>query len=671
MNPGMREASMFREWFDVAPDAMIAVDAGGMIVRANPQAVQMFGHALDVLHGASIELLIPERVRAVHGRHVAEYAQSPRIRPMGSGQELVGLRRDGSEFPVEVALSPIHTPDGPLYVASIRDISESQRARLALVRARYDRMMIRVGQLMLGASSLEAVLGDVPELICDALDMAAVAFAFQGASHERMRVHAAHGLPHGLLDDVLAVLPVDAGVPSTVLDLTAQAAAQGGAWQALANTGFAEMAVVPLPGAEPAAGLLLVLSPMARGFNHDIRYALQSLAMTLASAMRRMRSEERLSHAQRLEAIGQLTGGIAHDFNNLLTVISGNLQILEEEIGDDTPWRDIIQSAMRAVGRGSDLTRKLLAFARRQQLSPQRCELDVLLGDLGAMLRRTLGDAIDLQTYCPDGLPAVFVDPGQLDAALVNLAINARDAMPRGGRLNISAGLRHELAPESTDASGVHDYVVLTVRDTGLGMSPDVLARALEPFYTTKDHGKGTGLGLSMVYGFVKQSGGHLSIDSRLGYGTCVELHLPAIRGSAAVPEPRVTTESASARNKATVLVVEDETDVRQVALRFVQSMGHVTLAAANADEALVLLNGPQGGAVDLVFSDVMLGNGMNGVELAREVHRLRPGLPVLLTSGDERSLQERGDATGFDFLRKPYRREALSAALRKLLDAR
>lgn len=659
---------MSREWFDVAPDAMIAVDARGLIVRANPQAGRLFGYPEGALQGATIETLIPERVRAAHGRHMAHYADNPRIRPMGSGQELIGLRSDGAEFPVEVALSPIRTPDGPLYMASIRDISESQRARQALVRARYDKVMARVGQLMLGASNLDAAIGNVPELVSDALDMAGVAFAFQGAPQERMRVHTAHGVSADLLDEALAMLPGEAGAPSAVFDLSTLAATEAGAWTTLGQQGFVGMAVVPLPDGRPSSGLLLVLSRSVHGFNHDMRHFLQSLAMTLASAMQRMRSEEQLSHAHRLEAVGQLTGGIAHDFNNLLTVISGNLQILEDEIGEDAAWRGIIQSAMRAVDRGSDLTRKLLAFARRQQLSPQPCEVGALLGDLGAMLRRTLGDAIDLQISCPEGLPAVFVDPGQLDAALVNLAVNARDAMPRGGRLGITANLRQEPVPEAPDGQADAVYVVLAVRDTGLGMSAEVLSRALEPFYTTKEQGKGTGLGLSMVYGFVKQSGGHLRIDSRLGYGTCVELHLPAIELDEAPVEPRRT--ATGARGNETVLVVEDEADVRKVALAFLHSLGYATLEAPNAEQALTLLAGTKGEEVDLVFTDVMLGSGMTGVELAQEVGRLRPGLPVLLTSGDERSLQD-ADAQLFDFLRKPYRREALSTALRELFDSR
>ena len=663
MTAAVLGASTFSEWFDVAPDAMIAVDAAGRIVRANPRAEDLFGFPAGALRDLPIEALIPQRARSAHRQHMAHYAASPRIRPMGSGQELVGLRHDGREFPVEVALSPIATANGPLYMASIRDISESQRARQALARARYDSAMARIGQLMLGAPNLEAAIEDVPAQVSDSLDGAAAAFAFRASPREPMRLHAAHGVSADLLDEALADAPAASsggGVATRVLDLSVINPAQAPAWAALATAGFAEAAWVPLPGDGTTEGVLLVLSRGTHGFSRDALHFLQSVAMMLASAIRRMRSEEQLSHAQRLEAIGQLTGGIAHDFNNLLTIISGNLQILEDEAGAEAAWRDTIHSALRAVDRGSELTRKLLAFARRQQLSPRACNVAGLLRELGAMMRRTLGDAIDLRMRCPADIPDVFVDPAQLDTALLNLAVNARDAMPRGGRLDIEAGMRHE------PAEGGLPFVVLSVRDTGLGMSEEVLAHALEPFFTTKEQGKGTGLGLSMVYGFVKQSGGHLTVDSRLGYGTCIELHLPALQGTHAVAER--PGEAAGARGEETILVVEDEPEVRRVALAFLRSLGYATLAAANAEEALAqLARHPD---VAMLFSDVMLGGGMTGVELAHEAGRLRPGLPVLLTSGDERSLHGDGSpASGPAFLRKPYRREALSAALRRLLD--
>jgi CheY-like chemotaxis protein len=385
--------------------------------------------------------------------------------------------------------------------------------------------------------------------------------------------------------------------------------------------------------------------------------------------MQRAKAEEQLSHAQRLEAVGQLTGGVAHDFNNLLTVISGNLQILEDELADRPSAREIISSALRAVGRGAELTRKLLAFAGRLRLAPRASEPGKLLGELGAMFRRTLGETINLEISCPPEIPEVFVDPGQLDNALVNLALNSRDAMPRGGDLIISARREHIGETEGSGELAPGDYVVFSVRDSGLGMPPDVLARAFEPFFTTKDHGKGSGLGLSMVYGFVKQSGGHLTVESQLGYGTCIDLHLPAVKlqpGETAAP-----AAGSATRGSESILVVEDEADVRDIAVTFLRSLGYAVIATADAAAALEKLSLHDD--IDMLFSDVVLGTGMTGVELAREARRRRPGLPVLLTSGYEHSATENGASKAHEFvlLQKPYRREDLSEAVRRILDRR
>jgi signal transduction histidine kinase len=506
-------------------------------------------------------------------------------------------------------------------------------------------------------------LAHTPKLVAEALAVDAVAIVFRQGQQAQAR--ATHGVPSGLLDALpwAAVMPNRRGevVPVSDSVMTMDR-------DTLAGSGFADAVVIPLIDLDEPMGALLVLPRAERRFDHDALHFLQSVANLLASAMQRAHTEEQLSHAQRLEAVGQLTGGIAHDFNNLLTVVSGNLQILEDELTDRPAAREIISSALRAVGRGAELTRKLLAFARRQRLAPRASDPERLLNELGAMLRRTLGETVSLTISCPAGTPNVFVDPGQLDNALVNLALNARDAMPRGGHLIISAG--HErIGVDEGGELAPGDYVVFTVRDTGLGMTPEVLARAFEPFFTTKEHGKGSGLGLSMVYGFVKQSGGHLVVESQLGYGTRIDLHLPAAKSPAGTEvDPGARTVP---RGNETVLVVEDEADVRQIAVAFLRSLGYTVVAASDAGSALEAL--AQHAGIDLLFSDVVLGAGMTGIELAHEARRVRPGLPVLLTSGYEHSAQENGSHSAGDFvlLQKPYRREDLSAALRRILDLR
>jgi PAS domain S-box-containing protein len=660
---------MFRELFERAPDAMIVVDPTGHIVRANPQAERLFGYTEHELLDQAIEILLPEHARNAHHAHRDSYMANPRVRPMGSGQELTGLKRSGQEFPVEIALSPINAPEGRLFLASIRDISETQRARQAIARARYDAVSAQLGQHALASPELDVALEHATNLIAEALSAEAVAIIFRQPQSPQIQVRAAFGVQPELLEGLAwtTIMPAQrrqgAAAPHTV---DGPIILEG---EALAGTGFAATLVFPLMDLGEPMGALLALTRQKRHFDRDALHFLQSSANLLASAMQRARTEEQLSHAQRLEAVGQLTGGVAHDFNNLLTVISGNLQILEDEVADRPSAREIISSALRAVGRGAELTRKLLAFAGRLRLAPRATEPGKLLGELGSMLRRTLGETINLEISCPPEIPEVFVDAGQLDNALVNLALNSRDAMPRGGDLIISA--RREQVGE-TEAGGElapGDYVVFSVRDSGLGMPPDVLARAFEPFFTTKDQGKGSGLGLSMVYGFVKQSGGHLTVESQLGYGTRFDLHLPAVKaqpGETAAP----TTRSAP-RGSESILVVEDEVDVRDIAVTFLRSLGYVVIATADAAAALEQLS--EHDDIDMLFSDVVLGTGMTGVELAHEARRRRPDLPVLLTSGYEHSALETGASKAREFvlLQKPYRREDLSAAVRRILDRR
>ena len=659
--------SIFDALFNTSPDAMIVVDGRGRIVLANVQAARLFGYSIEQLRTLDVEALVPPRFRAGHAQHRARYVAEPRVRPMGSGQELTGLRADGTQFPVEIALSPIETPDGNFYVASIRDISETQRARQALVRARYDALVARIGRLVLESSSSDDALEEIPGLIADEGGFDAVAIVLAPASNSPLEVRAARAwtplldeaLPPLLRPELLASTRDGSAVITrdSLVDADAHAASQR-----LAGAG--DFVLAPMFDRGRPMGALVAVCGNAGSIDRDRVHLLQSVAWLLASNVQRSRTEEQLAHSQRLDAVGQLTGGIAHDFNNLLTVVSGNLQLLEPELADRPAELEILASAMRAVSRGAELTRKLLAVARRQRLNPQAVDPHRLLDELIPMLSRTLGEIIRVTIEAKPGLPHVFVDPGELDAALLNLALNARDAMPRGGTLTI--GVRRQ-AVRSGDAADLAagDYVVWSVRDTGLGMAPDVLARAFEPFFTTKDTGRGSGLGLSMVYGFAKQSGGHLTAESRLGYGTRMDLYLPAVQEPRAAA-PRAAPGSSSGGGE-TILVVEDEAEVRRIAIAFLRSLGYQTLEAGDATRALALLD--EHDDIALLFSDVILGSGMDGVELARAVRERRPQLPTLLTSGYEHPALPADSPEPMRVLRKPYRREELAAAIRAALD--
>jgi PAS domain S-box-containing protein len=663
-------ASTYKALFETAPDAMVVCDAAGRIVLINPQGERLFGYSGNALAGQPIETLIPERARSRHHHHRAHYVAHPRVRPMGTGQDLTGLRADGSEFPVEIALSPIDSVDGSLFVASIRDISETQRARQALARSRYDAVIADIGQLMLRSANQDGAFDGIPLLLARELDAAAVAIVHAQPETGTVRVRAAAGmkpqleelLPELLSAEILVMLARTAD--ASVLRYRTDVESPSPGLRALAEAGYADFVAAPLFDRARPMGALIA-AHRTDTFDNDRLHLLQSVAILLASTMQRNRTEEQLAHAQRLEAIGQLTGGVAHDFNNMLTVISGNLQLLEMELEDRPANLEILGSALRAVGRGSGLTRKLLAIAGRQRLDPQPIDPRRLVNELAPMLTRTLGQTIEVEVSCPEDVAEVFVDPGELDTAILNLALNARDAMPRGGTLQLSVREQMITSGEAGVDLDPGNYVVITVQDTGIGMTPEVLARAFEPFFTTKDIGRGSGLGLSMVYGFVKQSGGHLTADSRLGYGTRIELMLPAVRGTETRAAPKPAPGSRGGVE--TVLVVEDEADVRAVAIAFLRSLGYATLDAGDAAQALELLQ--RHPEISLLFSDVVLGSGMTGNELARAAIRLRPGLPALLASGYEHSAVKDADAPKFPLLRKPYQREQLAAAIRAVLD--
>ncbi|RYH08659.1 PAS domain-containing protein [Tropicimonas sp. IMCC6043] len=379
------------------------------------------------------------------------------------------------------------------------------------------------------------------------------------------------------------------------------------------------------------------------------------------------RLESQLHQAQKMEAIGQLTGGLAHDFNNLLAVILGNAELLQEDFPDSQP---LCTAIIRASRRGAEIAQRLLTFARRQPIWPEPVDIAGLARDIHALSARTLGDTIEVRLDLPDDLWFAATDSGQAENALLNLALNARDAMPEGGRLLIACE-NVSLARREADGLGLEpgDYVRLSVRDEGAGMSEAVRARAFDPFFTTKEHGKGTGLGLSMAYGFARQSNGAIEIESSEGVGTCVNLFLPR----AAAPESTESTAAAvlgdaSAPGNSTVLVIEDEPDVRRMTCHLLRGEGYSVLEAADADSALeIVATHPE---ISLLLSDVMLPGRLLGPALAEKIRRLRPELRVVFMSGFADARSDPGSALppGAPLLRKPFRKIELTEAVARAL---
>jgi PAS domain S-box-containing protein len=385
----------------------------------------------------------------------------------------------------------------------------------------------------------------------------------------------------------------------------------------------------------------------------------------------RLKLEQKLAQAQKMEAIGQLTGGMAHDFNNILTVIIGMNELLATALAGQPALEPIVKSIDEAAARGAELTQRMLAFARKQPLQTHRIDLNEMIGRTADMLRRTLGEHIDIHTATPAGVWPALADASQVENAILNLAVNARDAMPDGGRLLIEAANVHldaEYARHNAEVTP-GDYVAVIVTDTGTGMPPDVLARAFDPYFTTKDVGRGTGLGLSMVYGFAKQSHGHLKIYSEIDHGTSVRLYLPKAAGDATADTEASAAPDVRTGGNASILLVEDNDAVRNVALTVLESLGYRVRQAADGRAALSILEAP--GEFDLLFTDLVMPNGIGGQELWRRARTLRPGLKALFTTGySEQFVNARSDADrSVPVLSKPYRRESLAKAIRDALD--
>lgn len=379
--------------------------------------------------------------------------------------------------------------------------------------------------------------------------------------------------------------------------------------------------------------------------------------------------ESRLRQAQKLEAVGQLTGGVAHDFNNLLTVILGNADLICENPGDSQQVQTLAAMIGTAAEHAEELTKRLLAFSRKQPLDPRLVDAGVLIEGMKGLLQRTLTESIVIHMSRGQGLWQTEIDPSQLDSAILNLALNARDAMPEGGHLTIEAAnavLDDDYAAREQDVLA-GQYVMITVTDTGQGISADVLAHVFEPFFTTKEVGKGSGLGLSMVYGFVKQSGGHIRIYSEPGEGTSVRLYFPRASGADAHPQAP-TMVSHIIGGDESILVVEDDSMVRDHLTAQLSRLGYRVVDAASGPDALVLLNEDQ--HFDLLLTDVVMPGGMNGRELADTVRQMRSAIKVLFTSGyPEHAIMHHGRLDpGVELLSKPYRRDQLAAKVREVL---
>jgi PAS domain S-box-containing protein len=682
---GIEEGSVFRSLFIAYPDSLLLVDQAGRIMLANPSAAALLGYAVEELLGLNVDALVPDSIRPRHASYREAYGRAPRPRPMGTHMELVAKRKDGSEVMVEIALSPLQNHGLPFVVAAIRDIGAYPRVKQALQRARYSEHLAQLGRLAVDTRDLQVVLRHVPEIITTALQVEVAMVWLLDNSRQEFHVASGVGLVAGEeigtraanRPDTQPGFVLSQGRPVVVPNYREER--RFAVPQAYLAAGLVSALAVPLSDRGRVIGMLSVRSKEAKRFgDEEIRF-LESLSSLLATSLQRVQTEEALSHAQRLESVGQLTGGIAHDFNNLLTVIQGNLQVLEElpALAQDTHAQQLVAAATRATRRGAELTGKLLAFSRRQMLQPNAVDTHVLLHSLADMLRRTLDQRIHIDIDTAPGCPSVLADPGQLESALLNIAINARDAMPDGGRLHfrtedcgtLPVVLRSNLNDPDANVQG--RFVAISISDSGTGMTEEVKERAFEPFFTTKEAGRGTGLGLSTVYGFVKQSKGLVAIDSKVNGGTTVTLYLPRLEDTGApVAEEESADETIPPGLR--VMLVEDDAEVRKVVHTFLSTLGCEVATAATAEQALSAM-AVETTPFDLLLSDIALGSGMRGTRLAAEALQRFPRMAILLMSGFSSELldADRDVPQSWELLRKPYTRSELARAMTRVLAGR
>jgi PAS domain S-box-containing protein len=636
--PQLQDESRLRAVVETAVDGVILIDAHGTVQMFNPACEKLFGYRADEVIGQNVKLLMPAPYREEHDKYLENFHRTGERKIIGIGREVTGKRKDGSVFPMDLSVGEAKEGDESIFVGIIHDLSERKRAERqiretaarmkALVETAVDGMIMidAQGRILMFNPACEKLFGyEAGEVIGHNVSML-MPKPYRDEHSDYLENFHRTGEKKiiGIGREVTGQRKDGTTFP---MDLSVGEAKQEG-------------------------------ESIFVGIVHDLT--------------ERKQTEAQLVQAQKMETVGQLSGGIAHDFNNLLTVVVGNAEVLGEMLKARPDMQALADAIVQAGERGAELTQRLLAFSRRQTLQPAEVDCNALVKGMERLLRRMLAETIGIKTMLEAELWTAYADPGQLENALLNLAINARDAMPDGGTLTITTAnvpldeRYRDLHPEVNPG----EYVMVSLTDDGAGMPKEVLDHVFEPFFTTKEVGKGTGLGLSMVYGFVKQSNGHVAIYSEPGLGTTVRIYLPAIAIAADKAPSLVPAEPVPAGDKEVVLVAEDDPFVRSYAITCLSSLGYRVVEAIDGREALHKLN--EGTAADILFTDVVMPGGLNGWELAERARQIRPGLKVLLTSGYAlETLAERGRLPrGAVILNKPYRKAELAKRLREALGA-
>jgi PAS domain S-box-containing protein len=616
---------------DAAPDAIVVVGSDGLIRYVNQQVRTLFGYAPEELIGQPVELLVPARLHDRHPQHRTGYMADPRTRPMGAGLDLSARRKDGSEFPVDISLSAIETKEGLLVSAAVRDISDrkmaEERGRLAAIVT----------------ASSDAIVGEAIDGTILSWNPAAERL-FGYTAREAIGRNIAILYPPERSDELARI------------------------FERLRRGERAEsIETVRVRKDGTRVDMLVSVSPIRDDSGRTVGAASigRDITERVAAAQQSQRLQSELQQSQRLESIGQLAGGVAHDFNNLIAVILNYATFVGDELGDRPELREDVEEIRRAAERAAGLTRQLLIFSRREVPHPERLDLNTVVVDMRKLLMRTIGEHIELITKPEQDLWPVEADRGQIEQVLMNLAVNARDAMPQGGRLVIATSnsfIDTEYAASHVDMPP-GPYVRVSVSDSGVGMSKDVSARAFEPFFTTKPKGQGTGLGLATVYGIVSGAGGKVAIYSEPGRGTTVALHLPATEAKLTVADARHAGMLLEGHGEH-ILLVEDEASVRAAAKRILEGHGYLVLDAPAPAVALQIC-ADRSRTLDLVLTDVVMPE-MSGLDLVAKIRETRPDLRALYMSGypQEVIVQHGVPMADIELVEKPFTRDVLLRAV-------
>src|ERR1017187_2325774 len=641
--------------FTVVPDPMVLVDSRGVIILSNAQTCSLFGYGPRELEGKPVALLLPESYRTSHAKQLEDYFRSPTVRTLGIGMELFARRADGSEFPVEISLSPYRRADDVFSVASIRDLTE--RVYLAEARRESQRQKV-IAEERARVAQDQANKNEAFRAIFEASPHGIITTRQDGVierwnlAAERIYKYSPAEAIGSVFQHLIKAIPSDNDSPEAAFDEAVNQKTE------LRNFEVRQ---------RRKDGGIVDISLSCTAF-HDAGGGSSGFLFLVDDIGERKTIEQQLRQSQKMEAVGQLTGGIAHDFNNLLSIVICNLELLQEELPLQSPNRALSEMALKAGLHGAELIKQLLAFSRKQNLAPQKVVVNELVQSTMDLLARSLGEHIEIILEAEPELCQAIADPVQLETALVNLATNARDAMPNGGSLVIET--KNVFLDEAyvRQFADLHpgEYVMISVTDSGQGMTQEMVDRAFDPFFTTKLPGKGTGLGLSMVFGFVQQSGGNVRICSEPGDGTTVRLYLPR-----ALAEP-IACSSPVKQYKTTmprILIVENNTDLAKSAHRVLSNAGYEAVIATNGQEALDTLRSDK--AFQVLFTDIIMTRGIDGIEIAREAIKLKPDMKVLFSSGfSKAALLASGKKVLEDrFIAKPYRREDLITKIESLAE--